>query len=140
MEEALSVLEVTNLTRGTMRMLNIKQVNKAQVLLLKFFDWDAATYAQWISELREMTQTLTGYKFLWDTWKKAAIREYKLLDIIEDIMENPGGGAPYIAGAKRAFATMYGDVPWGIDAAAEPARMNWSKAMLRIANQRRQFE
>ena len=82
-----------------------------------------------------MTQTPRGYKVLWDTWKKAAIREYKMLVIIEDTMKNPGGGAPYIAGAKRAFATMYGDVPQAADLAVEPARMNWSSAMLKIANE-----
>ena len=81
-------------------------------MLLKFFDCDAVAYAQWITEhglqfmeRRGMTQTPRGYKVLWDTWKKAATREYETLVIIEDTMKNPGGGAAYIAGAKREFCS-----------------------------------
>ena len=100
-------------------MLATKQVNNIQVLLLKFFDWDAVAFGQWIAEhglqfmeIRGMTQTPRGYKILWDTWKKAATREYETLVIIEDTMNNPGGGAAYIEAAKRSFAQMYGDIPW----------------------------
>ena len=77
-------------------MLATKQVNHIQVLLLKFFDWDAAAYAQWITENglqfmenKGMTQTLRGYKVLWYIWQNAVSREYETLVIIEDTMRNP---------------------------------------------------
>ena len=107
MEEALSIFEVMNLTRGTGRLL----------MLLKFFDCDAVAYAQWITEhglqfmeLRGMTQTPRGYKVLWDTWKKAATREYETLVIIENTMMNPGGGTAYIARGnvrRRALGSRF---------------------------------
>ena len=71
MEGPLSLIEVTNLTRGTMRLLATKQVNHIQALLLTFFDWDALAYAQWITdndlqckEANGMTKTPRGYKVL----------------------------------------------------------------------------
>ena len=46
----LSVIKVTNLTKGTMRMLGTKQVNNVHVLLVKLFDWTTAQYAKWITK------------------------------------------------------------------------------------------
>ena len=141
MEGPLSLLEVTNLTRGTMRLLATKQVNRIQVLLLKFFDWDAAAYAQWITDndlqfmkAKGMMQTPRGYKVLWDIWKNAVRRQYETLVAIEDTMRIPGGGAAYIAVTKKLFAQMYREIPWANDAVAEPARMNWPRVILNLAN------
>ena len=61
-------------------------------------------------------------------------REYETLVIIEETAWNLGGGAAYIAAAKKAFAQMYGDVPCANDIAAEPARMNWLRVILTLAN------
>ena len=111
MERPLTLLEVTNLTRGTMRMLATKQVYQLQTLMLTFFDWDARAYAQWITDndlqfmqANGMTQTPRGYKVLRDIWKNAVTRDYETLVLIEDTMKNTGGGAPYIAAFAFAFA------------------------------------
>ena len=66
---------------------------------MKFFNWDAAAYAQWITdnglqfmEAKGMTQTPRGYKVLWDIWKNAVSIEYETFVVIKDTMRNPGGG------------------------------------------------
>ena len=117
MEEPLTLREVANLTRGTMRMVGTKQINQNQTMMMKFFDWEAEVYAQWIKDndlqfmhSKGMTQTLWDYKVLWNIWKNAVTRDYETLVVIEDTSKNPGGGASYIASTKRAFSQMYGGI------------------------------
>ena len=50
MEEPLTLREVANITRRTMRMLGTKQINQNQTMMLKFFDWEEEAYAQWITD------------------------------------------------------------------------------------------
>ena len=111
------------------------------VLLVKFFDWTAAQYAQWITknylqfmEQRGMNQTQRRFKVLWEIWKNEVNREYETLVIIEYTVRNPGGRAAYVVATKKAFAQMYGDVPWHNDVVAEPARMNWPRVIQNLAN------